>query len=391
MQAKGSRPSLNSGSRHDDTVQQVALNNFKRLWATNFLDDLLIEVRDVRYANGVRGKVLVYNMEERQRVKIVDYVGTMKVDTSKIEEALKEKATSIRLDSFIDPGLIRRVSGVVRDVYAEKGYEFVEVEPEIKEIAGGPKLVNVTFHITEGPKVKIRKVDFVGNGAVKDRRLARQMKENKGGGMFSLHSRQRHIQAGQVRRGCRQGRRVLSRSRLRRSSCRPARAEDPRRCEGRQDTVCRTADPHHRRGALSHRQAGVRGQQDRRRKGAASSVQGQGRGHLQREGDPQGFRQSEEKSTAAAGTWSSRDFRISLPRGDCAGQRCRTGPRLGSAGAPAAKPSGPPIVDVTLRFAGGQAVIRRPHHVRRQHHHPRSCDPPRNPARSRAVCSTRRH
>ena len=186
MQAKGSRPSLNEWIKYDDSVQQVALADFKRLWATNFLDDLSIEVRDVKYANGVLGKVLVYNMEERQRVKIVDYVGTEKVDTSKIEEALKDKSISIRLDSFIDPGLIRRVSGVVHDVYAEKGYEFVEVKPEIKPIEGGPKLVNVTFHITEGPKVKIRQVDFVGNSKIKDSKLARQMKENKGGGMFKF-------------------------------------------------------------------------------------------------------------------------------------------------------------------------------------------------------------
>ena len=186
IQAKGSRPSLNEWIAYGDPVQQVALGDFKRLWATNFLDDLQIEVHDVRYANGVLGKVLVYNMEERQRVKIVDYVGTQKVDTSKIEEALKEKSISIRLDSFIDPGLIRRVSGVVRDVYAEQGYEFVEVKPEITEIAGGPKLVNVTFHITEGPKVKIRKLEFAGNSEVSDRKLARQMKENKGGGMFSF-------------------------------------------------------------------------------------------------------------------------------------------------------------------------------------------------------------
>ena len=186
MQAKGSRPSLGEWVPYSDAVQQVALSDFKRLWATNFLDDLQIEVHDVRYANGIIGKVLVYNMEERQRVKIVDYVGTMKVDTSKIEEALKDKSISIRLDSFIDPGLIRRVSGVVRDVYAEKGYEFVEVKPEIKAIEGGPKLVNVTFHITEGPKVKIAKVDFVGNSAISDGKLARQMKENKGGGMFSF-------------------------------------------------------------------------------------------------------------------------------------------------------------------------------------------------------------
>src|SRR6478672_1247630 len=186
MQAKGSRPSLNEWIKYDDSVQQLALADFKRLWGTNFLDDLSIEVRNVKYANDVLGKVLVYNMEERERVKIVDYVGTEKVDTSKIEEALKAKSISIRLDSFIDPGLIRRVSGVVHDVYAEKGYEFVEVKPEIKPIEGGPKLVNVTFHITEGPKVKIRKVDFVGNSKVKDSALGRQMKENKGGGMFSF-------------------------------------------------------------------------------------------------------------------------------------------------------------------------------------------------------------
>ena len=51
IQAKGSRPSLNEWIRYDDSVQQVALADFKRLMATNFLDDLLVEVRDVRYAN----------------------------------------------------------------------------------------------------------------------------------------------------------------------------------------------------------------------------------------------------------------------------------------------------------------------------------------------------
>jgi outer membrane protein insertion porin family len=186
IQLHGSRPSMNEWVRYDESAQQAAINDFKRLWATNFLDDLAIEAYDVRYANGVMGKVLVYNMEERQRVKIVDYLGTMKVDTSKIEDALKEKSISIRLDSFIDPGLIRRVSGVVHDVYAEKGYEFVEVKPEIKPIEGNAKLVNVTFHITEGPKVKIRSVEFIGNSKVKDGKLERQMKDNKTHGMFTF-------------------------------------------------------------------------------------------------------------------------------------------------------------------------------------------------------------
>jgi outer membrane protein insertion porin family len=186
MQLKGSQPSIDTWVPYDDSAQQMALADFKRLWATNFLDDLVIEVHDIRYANGVPGKVVVYSMEERQRVKIVDYVGPKKVDQSKIEEELKKQNITIKLDSFIDPGLIRKVSGVVRDVYAEKGYQFVEVKPEIKPVEGGTKIVNVTFHITEGPKVKIRSIDFVGNVAVKDRALARRLKENKGRGIFSF-------------------------------------------------------------------------------------------------------------------------------------------------------------------------------------------------------------
>ena len=121
---------------YNEETEQTIVADFKRLWATNFLDDLQHRGARLRFANGVIGKVVVYNMEERQRVKIVDYVGSDKVDQSKIEEELKDKGIQIRLDSFIDPGLIRRVAGVVRELYAEKGYKFAEVKPEIKEVAG---------------------------------------------------------------------------------------------------------------------------------------------------------------------------------------------------------------------------------------------------------------
>lgn len=181
-----SRPSENRWVPYDESVEQVVLGDFKRLWATSFLDDLIIDVRDVRFSNGVIGKVVVYDMEERQRIKIVDYVGSKRVEQSKIEEELKKKGITIRLDSFIDPGLVRRVAGIVRELYAEKGYQFADVKPEIKEVAGGPKLVHLTFNITEGPKVKIRDVEFEGNKAISDRKLERKMKENKAKGFLSF-------------------------------------------------------------------------------------------------------------------------------------------------------------------------------------------------------------
>jgi outer membrane protein insertion porin family len=171
---------------YNDSTEQTMLADFKRLWATNFLEDLTVQVVDYPFANGVMGKVVVYNMEERQRVKIVDYEGNQKVDANKIDEKLKEQGVTIRLDSFIDPGLLRRVAGVVRGLYAAEGYQFAEVKPEIKEVTGGPKLVHVTFHVTEGPKVKIRDVDFVGNQAISDGALQKHMKENKEKGFFGF-------------------------------------------------------------------------------------------------------------------------------------------------------------------------------------------------------------
>jgi outer membrane protein insertion porin family len=175
-----SLPSTNRWVTYDDKVEQIVLGDFKRLWATNFLDDLAVDIQDYKFSNGVIGKMVVYDMEERQRVKIVDYVGSKKVEQSKIDDELKKQNLRIALDSFIDQGLIRKVAGVVRDMYAEKGYEYVDVKPEVKPVSAATKTVNVTFHITEGPKVKIRAVDFQGNKAIADGKLNGKMKENKG-------------------------------------------------------------------------------------------------------------------------------------------------------------------------------------------------------------------
>ncbi|MBI2834241.1 MAG: BamA/TamA family outer membrane protein [Acidobacteria bacterium] len=176
LQSQPSRPSDGVWVPYNE---QTVLDDYRRLWNTNFLEDLSVDVSDMPYDNGVIGKRITFNLEERQRVKIVDYEGSKKVEATKIDEKLKEKGIAIRLDSFIDPGLVQRVAGTVRDMLAEKGYQFAKVTPDIKELPGGPKLVHLTFRIDEGPKVKIRQIEFLGNQAIGDGTLKRKMKETK--------------------------------------------------------------------------------------------------------------------------------------------------------------------------------------------------------------------
>jgi outer membrane protein insertion porin family len=179
IQTQASRPTDGVWVPYTDDTERILLDDFKRLWGTNFLDNLWIEVTDDAYPNGVVGKRVVYHMEERPRVKIVDYTGSSKVERTKVDEKMKELGISLRLDSFLDEGVVRRVKGIVRDLMAEKGYEFAEVTSSVEALPGGPKLVKVVFDVQEGPQVKVRTINFEGNDAVGDGTLKRQMKSTK--------------------------------------------------------------------------------------------------------------------------------------------------------------------------------------------------------------------
>ena len=193
IQLQTSQPSQNIWRPYNEQTEQTILDDFKRLWATGFLDDLSIEAADYHFSNGVIGKLVTYHMEERQRIKNTLYVGTDGkayskdgLDRTKFEEKLLELAIAIRLDSFVDQATEARVADTVRRMLVDKGYQDAKVEPAIEALPGGPKTVNLTFKITEGPKVKISDVDFVGNVLFSDGKLKGRMKQNKGGKVLKI-------------------------------------------------------------------------------------------------------------------------------------------------------------------------------------------------------------
>jgi len=175
-----SQPTQNIWTPWNDATEQIAVADHKRLWATGFLSDLSIETQDYTFSNGVTGKLVTYNMEERERVKVVTYEGIKPIgDRAKVDEQLRARSIEMRLDTFVDNGTIRRIETVLREMMAEKGFTNARVSHTVTAVAGGPKLVNVTFSVTEGPKIKIRNVEFLGNMEKSDGTLRRKMKDNK--------------------------------------------------------------------------------------------------------------------------------------------------------------------------------------------------------------------
>lgn len=156
--------------------EQRAKDDFGRLWATGFLDDLRIDVTDEPYANGVIGKHVTYTLEEKQRIKIVEFGGSKAVDTAAIEERLKAQDAMLRLDTFFDAASLRKVEGLVRALLQEKGFRSAEVTHTITPVPGGPKLAHVIFTLSEGPLVRVESVRFTGAHALSTRTLMRQIK-----------------------------------------------------------------------------------------------------------------------------------------------------------------------------------------------------------------------
>jgi hypothetical protein len=176
-----SRPSAGIWSPWNEQAEEVAKADFITLMRdTTFLDDLRIEVNDFVFPNGAVGKIVSYIGEERERVKIVDYRDGKGepikiIKRSDIDDKLREKNILVRLDAFVDLAMIRRVETVLDDLMTEKGFANSRISHTLTEVAGGPKLVNVTFIVAEGPKAKISKIDFIGNTAVGDGGLTKRI------------------------------------------------------------------------------------------------------------------------------------------------------------------------------------------------------------------------
>jgi hypothetical protein len=144
-----SRPSQGIWTPYDAAAEQTIRDDYDRLWRTNFLAKLSIETSDYTFSNGVVGKIVVYNMEERPRVKIVDFVGSKQIATSKLDARLKKEHVELRLDTFLDEATIRKVETIVRAMMVEKGFRNAVVTSEIQPL-GSPTLVHLRFHIDEG-------------------------------------------------------------------------------------------------------------------------------------------------------------------------------------------------------------------------------------------------
>lgn len=104
--------------------------------------------------------VITLRVTEYPRVASVGFEGNNNMK----EEDLRPKIL-LREGFFARPAIITTDMSSIRDLYHEKGYNRVEITVRRTEIPEQHR-VGIAYVIKEGKKVKIRHIDFVGNGAI---------------------------------------------------------------------------------------------------------------------------------------------------------------------------------------------------------------------------------
>ncbi len=232
---------------------------------------------------------------------------------------------------------------------AEKGYLDGEVTHTIKPIAGGPKLVNLTFNIEEGPQVQIQDIDFVGNEAIERRRAQAPDEEEQGADVHQPLPQQRHLPAGQVRGRRREASVELYRDRgLHRRARRPARGQDAR---GRRTTARRASCSCASRSPRAAATASASSPSTATR---SSSPRACGRSSSSKKGEyysEKNIRKGLEKAREVYGTGGYFEF-TGFPD---LKPRDMVDPSKPDQFLPeGAEPNGPPVVDVTMRMQEGK-------------------------------------
>lgn len=116
---------------------------------------------------------LTFTVDEGQRYDFGDL---------KIETRLKDVDTksligelTMRKGQIYNSKEVEKTIDEISSAVGEKGYAFVEVFPRIEKDAKNKK-INITFELTEGPKVYIERISIVGNTRTDDDVIRREMR-----------------------------------------------------------------------------------------------------------------------------------------------------------------------------------------------------------------------
>ena len=156
-----------------EDIQEV----IKRAWKKNIYKDIQIYI----LGETIEGINLLVEVEEFPILNTIKINGNIKESNKKILKEINLLSGQVLSDINISNAI-----NTLRAYYKSKHYHNIEISYELEslDVSDYDWKKDIVFNITEGKKIKIEKIEIVGNSIFSDKKIIRQFKSTKPKNLF---------------------------------------------------------------------------------------------------------------------------------------------------------------------------------------------------------------
>ncbi len=156
------------------------------LWKQGLFENIKISVTNVQ------GRIIFFNIDLKERPRLAKYAihGVKRSQADKLSDEIK----LTRGDVVTDNAIVK-TQNKIKDYYIEKGFLHTEVTVSQKPDTSINNSVILDIDVKKNEKVKINKINFIGNEKLSDKKLAKSMKNTKEKGIMRIFKSSKFIKS----------------------------------------------------------------------------------------------------------------------------------------------------------------------------------------------------
>jgi outer membrane protein insertion porin family len=169
---------LTDSDKYDPDRLQYDQELLRRFYLENGYADFKVKSAIAELSPQRDAFYLTFTIEEGEQYRL----GKVDVSTKLPRERIPDLMPSISTQTgdIYNATEVENSINKITDVLGDNGFAFVDINPDINRVAGGEKIIDLTYNIKEGPKVYVDRINIFGNMRTLDEVIRREFKLAEG-------------------------------------------------------------------------------------------------------------------------------------------------------------------------------------------------------------------
>ena len=156
----------------DEVSQELLTQDLKSLYKdTGFFSEAKVETQTAEGG----GLEIIYKVVESPKISGINIIGNDTLDTGKLKNEI-----TLRPDEIYSDRRRWESERALKKLYHDKGYYLVGIQTHLDNSEDETPTVQVTFEINEGPRVRIKEINFIDNDLIPANTLRKKLKTRTG-------------------------------------------------------------------------------------------------------------------------------------------------------------------------------------------------------------------